>query len=314
MAAALAVTGCSGDDGATGPQGPQGTSIGSTNTLPATFPTHPALSGVTVTSVIGDPGTGTWQIDIDDSVKLEFAGLVTVPTSLTYDSDENQWLINLDGTNFVLDELLSTAIFGDLGEGDCTDGVPECIELTVDALKYAILWTGSYNDADLEVADFFFTSGLATPAAGVPTTGTAVYGTAVTAAYSVELDGADAGDFSATTADLTVNFGTGAVTFTQPTITVGTAELTLAGTATVTGNSYTGSASGTFDPDNAGLTPPAGDGIIFDTGTLSGTFYGPSADETAGVLFAEDTLIAADGDGSILTGSVAGGFIADLTP
>ena len=114
-----------------------------------------------------------------------------------------------------------------------------------------------------------FAGGTPTPVAAMPTTGTATYnGTTIGAAASSSAAYALAGN-----AQLVANFSTNTVNTTISNLqfeNVSTNQITaqpnLTGTASITGNQYKG---------------PLAGGTL--SGTSTGTFYGPSAQETAGV-------------------------------
>lgn len=292
----LSLGACSGDDGATGATG---NVIGSSNSLPAEHPGNPA---VTIASII-EPGSGSWTMTLNDQALVDFAGTSTVADTLVYDSDTDQWMVTINGTLVTLDET-----GGVYQAGTCTIGT-NCTELDATQLSYSVLGAlFQFGDGVTEF-DAYGHTGLATPAANVPTLGTAV-AYAGASAYSINYNDTFFDD-PLGTPTIAVNFVTGVVSYDETiaaTDGATTGELIVSSTATIDGNSYTGSVTGSFDPNTAAATD---DGIIFDTGTLSGTFYGPSAEETAGVLSAADTDAVADANASVATGSIAGGFIAN---
>ncbi len=161
-------------------------------------------------------------------------------------------------------------------------------------LDYAVLGAWNLNDtADQNYTNTgFFVFGYQTPAAGMPTTGTATYSGTGNVYGEVIAPSAGGGATAATlTGDgsLTANFGTGAITGTLSNI---TANYNGANTAwnsvTITGAINAGASTfngATSTPSAPATTYSLGAGA---TGTIRGGFYGPTAQQVAAVWTLSD--------------------------
>ncbi|HEY6662885.1 MAG TPA: transferrin-binding protein-like solute binding protein [Sphingomicrobium sp.] len=156
---------------------------------------------------------------------------------------------------------------------------------------------GGWWDADDVVGrSGVFVTGYETPAAAVPTTGSATYAGAVQG--TVLYPGTSAGtthcncvvETLAGNASFTANFGTRNVSGSLTSMTAGGVPWnSVAFNSTITGNSFSGTTSVTTTPAGpASLAPNA-------TGTVEGRFFGPSAQEAGAVWTLFDGVKAAIG-------------------
>ena len=156
---------------------------------------------------------------------------------------------------------------------------------------------GGWWDADDVVGrSGVFVTGYETPAAAVPTTGSATYTGAVQG--TVLYPGTSAGtthcncvvETLAGNASFTANFGTRNVSGSLTSMTAGGVPWnSVAFNSTITGNSFSGTTSVTTTPAGpASLAPNA-------TGTVEGRFFGPSAQEAGAVWTLFDGVKAAIG-------------------
>lgn len=281
LAAALALAGC-GSDGTNGAPGADGADgAGAVSTLNERF-----------------SGGGTWAVTAVDT-----AGLGGPITALTYNADTDDWLFTVGGTAFTLD-LLTAGTYSETG---CTPGLgTTCATFTPDGGSLADRF-GTFAKVTIDdgaAVDAGYTHyGFGT--ADMPAIGTGSY----SGTFQGDVDNAGTPDTLSGTTTIEVDFGAvgDQVTFASEgngAANAGAATYGIAGTALITGNSYSGGLStAQYDADGDPLT--LGDNTDYLVGTLpvsalSGTFYGNVAQETAGVVS------AADGDGN----SLIGGFEA----
>jgi hypothetical protein len=279
-------------------------------------PGGPDLTGVTGTGTASDPYVlpaenqpglrqgiedyldedGSWKFPYDDIEVLVDGTTLPAFGDIVYDTQSDMWTVTIDGVQYVL------SVAGDVyASADCSGGPGTCVELSsfdknASTSQYGTFGAIHVDDGtDVSVAQIFY--GLKTPVADMPT-GTATYNGNFQGQI-VLLDGTTYD--AASTATLNANFGapspsislssTGSV-MNSSSVTVG--QYSVSGVASISGNSYSGTATGTF-------TPTVGTAIDFDSsGTMAGAFYGPAADETAGALTAES------GGGDLLYGGFWG--------
>lgn len=201
---------------------------------------------------------------------------------IIYDTRTDSWTVTVDDVDY------SLAKVGGVYRNASCGGADPCVELSVfdadpSASQYGTFGRITEDDGiSISVAQIYY--GLKTPAADMPT-GSATYNG--TFAGQVSLAAGGIHNATSTSATINANFDTGAVTF----VSSGTVDdggggtYALSGTATISGNLYTG--------DTVTGTYTSGGTITFDeNGLLEGAFYGPAANETAGAL----STSSADGD------------------
>ena len=168
-------------------------------------------------------------------------------------------------------------------------------------LDYAVLGAWNLNDtADQNFTNTgFFVFGYQTPAAGMPSSGTATYSGTGNVYGEVIAPNAGGGATAATLSgdgSLTANFGTGAITGSLSNITAsgngpGSAWNTVTITGAINGGASTFSGA-TTTPSAPGTTYALGAGA---TGTIRGGFYGPTAQQVAAVWTLSDGTKSAMG-------------------
>lgn len=245
---------------------------------------------------------GTWRVNLDGQVETTVFGSANLVEAMIYNADTDQWTINVDGRNLVLD-----------GPGfytSCAASSASCAILSLydDSLltsQYGTFGEITYLGAADDV-EYFVHAGLKTPSADMPTGGAGTY----TGTFKGWVNYTDPGTsittgtliFGNADIDVTFTLGGGDVVFSS----TDSLYYSLSGTATISGNTYadTGTVTGSYD-NGAGVTLNlAADGA---GSSLSGAFYGPAADETAGVVYATSA------SGDPVSGEIAGGFWAAQT-
>lgn len=218
---------------------------------------------------------GFWKFNYY-SIEIQAAGETEAEFGdIIYDTRTNTWTVTVDGADYSL--ASSAGIYQSAACG----GPGTCVELLIyDAnpltSQYGTFGRFSRDDGEnVSVAQIYY--GLKTPSADMPSTGTASY----TGDFVGQVGLAGGPIYDATsTVTIDANFATGGIVYTSAGGTVddgGAGAFTLSGTATITGNVYTGT-------DVTG----AYDGLTFDqNGMLEGAFYGPLRTETAGAISAE---------------------------
>lgn len=265
-------------------------------------PADPAASQTLVAQLA--TGSGVWEIALDGAVQVDLGGATpAIADALRYDANQDELWIQVDANWYLLPDAFDA---GDSQSTGCPSGSSAlCVEyLAIQTGEYAELsWFGLVDPATDSNTYVHF--GVKTAAADMPTDGLATY--EGESEYRPAVDGSFDG-FVFGTPEITVVFDSGGGNLTYADVATDGADrlLTVGGDATFTGNSYTGSISGLYDPD----TGTVDNELVLDSGTFSGTFYGPAADsallsETAGVVSMSDT----DGATSS-TGTVIGGFWA----
>lgn len=323
LVASLTLAGCAGGDGAGGSAGNDGLGYTPTpisNIALGTYDAAGALIPQKLRQQIVD-SSGVWEITLDHQVQINRAdgGLPVVASRVIYDSDHNDLWITVDGVDIPLNLGQSntvSSLFGTSSSLSCNVNgvVTPCVQnLVVRTGSYVELHRIDVTDNPAIDTDGYVVFGVKTAIADMPTTGTANYagGSTASVVYTDAL-GNERSSFQQGVVTMGVDFGgaTDNVTFSSIDATV-TNGHTLTGLATIDGNSYSGTMSGTI----VGNIADAANTLNVD-GTLEGTFYGPAytntgptafTSETAGVFSVSDT----DTDGGTgATGTASGGFLA----
>lgn len=252
-------------------------------------------------------GSGTWQVNLDGQVRTIGYGTATLADALIYDPDLDQWTINIDGADFVLpyDDFDQNYQTASCMIGDCTYFYPfDNDDNDPGTSQYGMLGYVFHQDTE-KLVDFFGHVGLKTAPANMPG-GTGVYAGQFHGLVNYSEDTVlGPFDYLDGSADITANFTGGTIAFASSGTGLGSGTYELTGDATISGNTYQGTVTGWYhdgvsislqlDADGAGSS-------------LSGAFYGPDADETAGVVYAT----SATGDPN--WGEFAGGFWAGQSP
>lgn len=286
IACALALAGCSTGSGDVAVQDLPPAD----NTLPGEVPT-----GTTdgIEDYLGSGGT--WRINLDGQVATTAFGTAVMADALVYDAGRDRWIINVSQTNLQLDNV-GAGVYATPPGCD-----PKCAQMQIydddptasqyGTFAYVLYFTPT------TLVEYFTYYGLKTQVADMPAGGTGTY-----AGTFLGLVNSDVGfDYIEGSADVTANFGTGLVTFDS----VDTGldpnySYSLTGTAQITGNTYSGTVSGSYTTGLGTAT--------FDAAgsSLSGAFYGPSqtdlTGETAGAVYTSGPQ-----------GELAGGFWAGQT-
>ena len=297
----LALSGCMGSTGING--------IGGSESLPVANNALPTLAPAGGTAGIEDylqPRTGTWRVNLDGQVQTIDLGSATLANAMVYDSDFDEWIINVDGRNLVL------TWDGAAGYDNYPYCTTDCADLALFDNNSATSQYGTFGYVSYEnsakLVEYYIHAGLKTPSGNMPASGSATY-TGVFDGLVNYTDGATpAYDYISGGADLIADFTAvgGTVSFAS-TGAGGKAgsSYSLAGAALISGNSYQGTVTGQYD-DGASL--PNDPSLLLDaTGagsSLSGAFYGPNAEETAGVVYATSSY------NDPYWGELAGGFWA----
>lgn len=305
LVAGLALAACEGD---TGPQGPAGLGYVPVPAPDQTLGEYDPL-GDPVDQMIGNQladSTGVWELQLDGAVQLDLGdGAPPVfGDAVRWDSDHNELWINVDGEWVALTEGMSIG---------CLPGVPQaCVEIGFgggDYAELAFVWIGHGPETDTYGVAHY---GVKTAAADMPTTGTATYSGEFEGIVSYTSNATDGLDFLNGSADLAVDFVTGDVAFASS---GGGASgpYALTGAATIDGNSYSGTVSGTYD-DLLSLPNIPTATFVTTESSLTGSFYGPvvtglSGDgpiETAGVVEANSD------PADLFPATLIGGFVSTL--
>lgn len=319
LVAALALAACTGDTGPPGQDGQDGQD--GLGYVPMPTPDQ-ALGEYdplgteedqTLLATLGSE-SGVWEIPLDGQVQIDFGNGTppVVADTVIYDANFDELWLVVDG---VETPLTLTEPYESHG---CNPGVPEPCVYTWVAIggDYAELVETEINHGPAVDAEGFAHYGVKTAAADMPHDGTATYvGSSRLIAGYTRPDGTSG--YTSQTGAVTISVDFGAVSdqvdFSSTNGDLLTADdHDLSGLATIDGNSYTGTLSGTI----TGTTATDADTLDV-TGTYSGTFYGPAvndslASETAGVFAASDTepdLV--DLEATTAVGDAVGGFLAD---
>jgi hypothetical protein len=263
--ALLTVSACGGGGGS----GPGPTIVpfviqpaGTTVTYPINSASVATTNGVVTGSRIDQPGAGgTFTVTTDGSGNVSAVQFnVATPTS-NFTLTNNNINPTLGGLNLLANILYSvntnpgsTGYFRSGGNGV--------------SLSYSSYGGWASNDGGTGLFGVF-AFGSMTPPASMPVTGTATYsgstiGIAASATNSYAFNGTV--QLQANFANSTVGTTVSNLQFQDTVSNTVTSQPNLTGSATITGNQYSGTLSG---------------GTLI--GTSTGTFYGPAANETAGV-------------------------------
>lgn len=308
LVAGLALAACTGD---TGPAGQDGLGYVPVPAVDQALGEYDPL-GDPVDQMIGNQladSTGVWELQLDGAVQLDLGdGAPPVfGDAVRWDSDHNELWISVDGE--------WVALTPDISIG-CLPGVPQaCIEIGIgggdgDYADLAFTWIGHGPATDTYAVAHY---GVKTAAADMPTTGAATYAGAFEGVVSYTSDTTDGLDFVSGSADLAVEFGTGTGSLTFDSSGAGAdGPYSLTGTATIDGNSYSGTVEGDYDDGSSSQFPTAT--FVATESSLSGSFYGPvetglSGDgplETAGVVDANTDPL------DPYPATLIGGFVSTL--
>ncbi len=290
LTCALVLSGCLGGGGGGGA------------VLPAADNVLPAEAPDGSTDGIEDylsPGSGTWRVNLDGVVQATTYGSAVLTEALVYDPDRDEWTLNVDGANFV---LLNYGAGGYLPAGACAPPATSCAGFVYydddpSTSQYGTFGYIAYADTT-RLVEYFVHAGLKTAPADMPATGTGTY--AGTFAGLVNTTFGIGYDYLDGNADVIASFAPGGGSIAFASTGIGTevagSSYGLSGTAVISGNTYAGTLSGSYT-DGVGTATFSASGS-----TLSGAFYGPGADETAGVVYYSGPL-----------SELAGGFWASQT-
>ncbi|MDH5555820.1 MAG: transferrin-binding protein-like solute binding protein [Alphaproteobacteria bacterium] len=285
LAGALLLQGCGGGGGGGG-----GTNV---SVLPSTAN---GLDGM------GDylNSGGSWQVNLDGQYSTTTKGTASLSNALVYDGTADTWTLNIDGADHTLGNVTANS-YNNSPHPDC---LPTCFTFNIydDDGDPATAQYGTFAEVRFLTATVF---GVIYTSAGLKTP---VMPTSATGTYSGTFDGWVLGSSVASQitgpATVTANFDAGTTNLTSDGTGTGPGPATysLAGTGTITGNTYLGTASGWFN-DGVSTT------VTFTTtnSSLSGAFYGPDqtmGGETAGVIYSTDAAG---------TNEIVGGFWAVRT-
>lgn len=275
------------------------------------------------------PNSGVWRINLG-GVALYQPGAGRAPmvaSRVIYDSELDELWVTVNGQNIPLTSAggatshYVTAVCGNSGE-------PRCVDVEVDffvnrryakAPKFEIdggLPTGSHDGSSIGSVGFAH-FGVRTAAGDMPSSGIATYdGNSRIAFTYTEPDGDIISTEDNGQLDITVDFGAAANqvdfrSFNGDLTSFGDHNLT--GLATISGNSYSGALSGTITGTAFTPTPAS---TLNVTGTFSGTFYGPAADDPSGLSETAGVMEFSDNDsdgGTSAVGAGVGGFVANRT-
>lgn len=298
LSAMLALSGCI----------DSGVYVGGGEALPGADNVLPALAPAGGTAGIEDylqPATGTWRVNLDGQVQAIDLGSAALANAMVYDTDFDEWIINVDNRNFVLTHD------GAGGYDNLVTCTTECAEfLPFDndpaTSQYGTFGYVSYENST-KLVEYFVHMGLKTAPASMPVSGSATYAGVFNGLVNYTDGSAAAYDYISGSADITANFSDvgGNIGFASTGV-GGKAGSTysLAGAAIISGNTYQGTVTGQYD-DGVSTQKPS---LVLDTtgagSSLSGAFYGPNAEETAGVVYATSA------SGDPYWGEIAGGFWA----
>lgn len=260
--------------------------------------------GVTqgIEDYLNNSGYTSWKVNIDGLVQTAIFGSADISGELVYDANRRTWIINVNGEDYDYRQPYFDGHYYSIYsyDGLCKyDHITNCgtfwpyyfRDEDYGESKYGTFAKVWFEDPDNYVMAYVH-FGLKTPDGGMPTSGTGSYSGYFNG--TVNFDDPDAlYGIVGGAAEVAVNFGTGAVSFSS-TRANGDWEYSVSGDATITGNTYEGTMFASYeDVDGNSLT------VTSDNGTLSGAFYGPNAEETAGI-------VSGTGDG----GELVGGFWA----
>lgn len=277
--------------------------------LPVVYNVLPATAPAGSTAGIEDylhPWSGVWIVGLDGQVQTIDYGTAILTDALVYDADFDEWIVNVDGRDLVLTD---NGAGGYDNWAYCTAACAEfhAYDNNPYASQYGTFAYVSYEDAS-KFAEFYVHTGLKTAPAAMPTRGTATYAGVFDGVVNYTVAGAGADyDYISGGASIDAAFspGGGTVTFSS----AGTGDYagssySLAGAGIISGNSYQGSVNGWYD-DGSSANDPS---LVLDASgagsSLSGAFYGPGAEETAGVVYGTSAA------GDPYWGEIAGGFWA----
>ncbi|MDH5557043.1 MAG: transferrin-binding protein-like solute binding protein [Alphaproteobacteria bacterium] len=297
FAAALALAGCGGGGGAAFDPFPA-----TDNVLPAE---HPGAGAPMQTLADHAAAGGTWRVNLDGQAGVSTAGDMTLYDALTYDADLDVWGIYVNGEMIALSFVSGST---NTYEATCSFLTNCQIWLVPDRVATGTTDYGAFgfvyvNGVWPSVAAEYFHYGLKTPVSAMPVGGTASYSGEWEANFAFLGDPQEYRGTATVEATFAPDGGTVAVS-------VGMASpfpFDLSGSATISGNSYAGTMTGTMvDIDGNSYTFAAAAG-----NTVSGAFYGPdqtgTSGETAGVFH-----VATDpADANQM--EIAGGFWAQQT-
>lgn len=283
LLASLLLAGCAGGGGGASPDG----SLANPWVLPAEYD---AVAVKKIKDYVADGGY--LQFNYDHLNVNTTGSPVSFGGSLVYDTVNDTWTVAVNGVDYTLTDD------GAFNYASGTCGTEFCAELDMfdvqDAFTYGVLagrfLGGAYGSfgtlttesttGDVDIAYLY--TGMKTP--DMPTAGTANY-TAVFEGGSTAVNGSIL-DVATATMSMSADFGTGDFVFSSAGDVVDgggatVATYTLDSAATISGNTYSGTATGS-------LTVSSVTDSTY-TGTIEGAFYGPSAVETAGVIMTENS-------------------------
>lgn len=254
------------------------------------------------------PGTGTWRVNLDGQAQTTMFGSAPLVDAMIYDADTDQWTINVAGRNLVLDGpgfYTSASCF--TPSGNCAIFTPyDDNPLTSQYGTFGeILYLGA-----TDIVEYFVHAGLKTQSGDMPTGGTGTYAGTFKGSVNYTDPGSSAtvGTLIFGDANIVAAFAPdgGNVAFSSTdNVDPALATYSLSGTAVISGNTYgNGTVTGSYDNGAGVVLTLAPDGA---GSSLSGAFYGPAADETAGVIYGTSA------SGAAVSGEVAGGFWAAQT-
>lgn len=255
----------------------------------------PASNELPLTHTVGSTETGideylssggTWKVNIDGQVQTKSFGSVSLLDTMVYDSDLNEWTVNIDGSNFVLTDEFLSGLYNSSGCPSLTGSCTLFYAYDEPTLKdqygtFAIVGYANTNDTNGAVVVIHY--GLKTSDMPVNVTGTytGVFGGSVYLAGDIPENDVIEPLAGSVTIDADFSDAGASLTFNSSGIDDLTGNsYTLVGAADISGNTYQGTL--TESTYTIGTTTT----VIDPTdSTLSGAFYGPAAVETAGVVY-----------------------------
>lgn len=250
-----------------------------------------------------DPVTGTtWLVEMDGHAATTANGSAPMVEAFVYDSMTDQVTMHIGGANHTLDY---DAFMGDywMNFGAIRTEFQPYDDPAVS--QYGTFAYVYYED-DAGFVEYYSYYGLKTPSGEMPVEGTGTYAGVFDGVVNSDIPGIPY-DYVSGTVDLVASFasGGGSLTFDSSGSGIGTTYI-LAGDATITGNTYLGTVSGSFsDGTNTVYFSAA-------NSSLAGAFYGP--DQTSGTVGETAGAVQAASDaGGLRQGEIAGGFWAQQT-
>lgn len=248
-------------------------------------------------------------VTLSDPVEIVFEGEAITINSLLYDPNEDLWHVTINGTLIVLQDFSS----------ECAEN-DQCIFIEMNSdlgqNEYGVLAEIEVSDDEAnDFAEIYGHYGFLTPIDQMPTTGTGTYyGEFEAQAKWTEADASEGNAWYSGSTTMTVTFGAETDQVVLETNAAGN-RLQLDHTATIDGNTFSGTTVGSLDPDastiNFEVEPVfTGDELDF-AGTMNGAFYGINAVEAAGTFSAVDDVAGGTLE-TDATGEIVGGFEVEL--